>query len=109
MRRILRIWPLYFACVFYGFVIFPYTKTLAETVPNETANAWYYIGFISNFDYIHKGLPDAPGLGVLWSVAIEEQFYLAWPVILSLFPLKRFWIPLVCILTGSLVFRAMNG
>ena len=108
MRRILRIWPLYFACVFYGFVIFPYTKTFAGTVPNETANAWYYIGFISNFDYIQKGLPDAPGLGVLWSVAIEEQFYLAWPVILSFFPLKRFWIPLVCILAGSLVFRALN-
>lgn len=108
MRRILRIWPLYFACVFYGFVIFPYTKIYAGAVPNETANPWYYIGFISNFDYIHKGLPDSPGLGVLWSVAIEEQFYLAWPVILSFFPLKKFWIPLLSILTGSLIFRAMN-
>jgi len=108
MRRILRIWPLYFACVFYGFVIFPYTKTFGGSVPDETANPWYYIGFISNFDYIHKGLPDAPGLGVLWSVAIEEQFYLTWPLILSFFPLKRFWIPLLSILSGSLVFRALN-
>ncbi|HWR32471.1 MAG TPA: acyltransferase [Chitinophagaceae bacterium] len=108
MRRILRIWPLYFACVFYGFVIFPYTKILAGGVPQETANPWYYIGFISNFDYINKGMPDATGLGVLWSVAIEEQFYLAWPVILSFFPLKRFWIPLLTILTGSLIFRALN-
>jgi peptidoglycan/LPS O-acetylase OafA/YrhL len=108
MRRILRIWPLYFACVFYGFVIFPYTKTFAGAVPNETANPWYYIGFISNFDYIAKGLPDAPGLGVLWSVAIEEQFYFVWPIILSLFPLKKFWIPLISILAGSLIFRALN-
>ncbi len=108
MRRILRIWPLYFACVFYGFVIFPYTKMLAGAVPNETANPWYYIAFISNFDYIQKGLPDATGLGVLWSVAIEEQFYLAWPVILSFFPVKKFWIPLSLILTGSIIFRALN-
>ncbi len=108
MRRILRIWPLYFACVFYGFVIFPYTKTFAGGIPHETANPWYYIGFISNFDYINKGLPDSPGLGVLWSVAIEEQFYLAWPVILSFFPLKRYWIPLLTILSGSLIFRALN-
>ncbi|MEO5943135.1 MAG: acyltransferase [Ferruginibacter sp.] len=106
IRRILRIWPLYFACVFYGFVIFPYTKILAGGIPNETANPWYYVGFISNFDYIHKGLPDATGLGVLWSVSIEEQFYLAWPVILSLFAVKKFWIPLIVILTGSVVFRA---
>ncbi len=108
IRRILRIWPLYFACVFYGFVIFPYTKTLAGGVPSETANPWYYLAFISNFDYIKKGLPDATGLGVLWSVSVEEQFYLAWPLILSLFPVRKFWIPLVIILAGSLVFRFFN-
>ena len=108
IRRILRIWPLYYACVLYGFVIFPYTKILAGGTPAETANPWYYLGFISNFDYINKGLPDAKGLGVLWSVAIEEQFYLAWPVILSFFSVKRFWIPLIIILAGSILFRAMN-
>jgi peptidoglycan/LPS O-acetylase OafA/YrhL len=108
IRRILRIWPLYFVCVFYGFVIFPYIKIFAGGIPNETANPWYYIGFISNFDYIRKGLPDATGLGVLWSIAIEEQFYLTWPVILSLFPVKKFWIPLTIILAGSLIFRALN-
>jgi len=108
IRRILRIWPLYFACVFYGFVIFPYTKIIAGGTPAETANIWYYLGFISNFDYINKGLPDSPGLGVLWSVAIEEQFYLVWPVILSFFAVRKFWIPLISILIGSLVFRAFN-
>ena len=108
IRRILRIWPLYFACVFYGFVIFPYTKIIAGGVPNETANPWYYVGFLSNFDYIRKGLPDATGLGVLWSVSVEEQFYLAWPLILSFFSVRKFWIPLSVILAGSLVFRALN-
>lgn len=108
IRRILRIWPLYFACVFYGFIIFPYTKILGGGIPNESANPWYYIGFISNFDYIKKGLPDSPGLGVLWSVAIEEQFYFVWPVILSFFLVKRFWIPLCLILFASIIFRAIN-
>src|SRR4051812_22277340 len=28
MRRILRIWPLFYFCVFFGFVIFPFLKTL---------------------------------------------------------------------------------
>jgi len=109
IRRILRIWPLYFACVFYGFVIFPYTKILGGGVSNETANPWYYIAFMSNFEYIKKGVfPDALGLMVLWTVAIEEQFYLAWPVILSFFKVKKFWIPLTIILLGSIVFRAFN-
>ncbi len=115
-RRILRIWPMYYAIVFLGFIVFPFAKHLMGGVPNETANPWYYIGFISNFDLInnfdlatHKViLPDSQGLGVLWSVAIEEQFYFAWPIILSFFPVKRYWIPFSIIIAGSLAFRAMN-
>lgn len=108
LRRILRIWPLYFACVFFGFVIFPLAKQYMGGTSTETANPWYYIFFINNFDYIKKGLPDATGLGVLWSVAIEEQFYLTWPIILSFFPVKKFWIPFSVIIGGSLLFRAFN-
>jgi peptidoglycan/LPS O-acetylase OafA/YrhL len=108
MRRILRIWPLYFACLFFGFVIFPFVKKLTGGIPAESASPLYYISFLSNFDYIKKGQPDAMGLGVLWSVAVEEQFYLIWPIILSVFPVKKFWIPLLTILICSLVFRAMN-
>lgn len=107
VRRILRIWPLYFLCIFFGFVLFPFAKSLAGGYPQESANIWYYLGFINNFDYIKKGLPDAPGLGVLWSVAIEEQFYVVWPVILSFFTLKNYWIPFVIIICGSLVFRSV--
>ncbi len=107
VRRVLRIWPLYFACVFFGFVLFPLAKSVAGGIPHESANVWYYLGFINNFDYIQKGLPDAPGLGVLWSVAIEEQFYIVWPVILSFFALKNYWVPFIIIIAGSLVFRAL--
>ncbi|MEJ7627743.1 MAG: acyltransferase [Ferruginibacter sp.] len=108
LRRILRIWPLYFVCVFIGFVVFPLAKQLMGGVSNESANPWYYIFFINNFDYIQKGLPDATGLGVLWSIAIEEQFYLAWPLILSFFPIKKFWIPFSIIIAGSFIYRALN-
>lgn len=108
LRRILRIWPLYYLCVMIGFFVFPAIKSIAGGLPEESANIWYYLAFISNFDYIKNGLPDAPGLGVLWSVAIEEQFYLVWPVILSLFPVRNFWIPFVTIILGSFVFRAYN-
>jgi peptidoglycan/LPS O-acetylase OafA/YrhL len=107
MRRVLRIWPLYYACVFFGFVIFPVLKKLTGGVPTETANPWYYVSFLSNFDYIRKGQPDAIGLGVLWSVAVEEQFYLTWPIILSFFPVRKFWIPLTVILAISIVFRGL--
>lgn len=108
LRRILRIWPLFFLCVFYGFIIFPWIKELFGQNPNETANPIFYLTFLNNFDFINKGLPDASSLGVLWSVAIEEQFYFVWPIILFVFPVKKLWIPFAVIVSGSLIFRALN-
>jgi peptidoglycan/LPS O-acetylase OafA/YrhL len=108
IRRILRIWPLYYFCVFFGFVIFPLLKQRFGQIPNETANPIYYLTFLNNFDFINRGLPDASDLAVLWSVAIEEQFYLVWPVVLFIFPIKKLWIPFLIFITISLTFRAVN-
>ncbi|WCT10988.1 acyltransferase family protein [Mucilaginibacter jinjuensis] len=108
LRRILRIWPLFYAAVFIGFVIFPFLKRLTGQVPNETAHLVYYLTFTNNFDMIKNGLPDASILGVLWSVAVEEQFYFVWPIILYVFPINKLWIPFSVILISSLIFRALN-
>jgi peptidoglycan/LPS O-acetylase OafA/YrhL len=107
IRRILRIWPLFYLCVFFGFVIFPLLKTAVGQIPDETANVWAYLTFTSNFDIIKNGLPDSSILGVLWSIAIEEQFYLIWPIIIYVFPLNKLWIPFTVIIGSSLLFRAI--
>jgi len=108
IRRILRIWPLFFFCVGFGFLIFPQVKLIFGQTPNETANPIYYLTFLNNFDFIRNGPPDSSVLGILWSIAIEEQFYLIWPLILFLFPVKKFWIPFSLIILLSLIFRAFN-
>lgn len=108
IRRILRIWPLFYFCLIFGFFIFPEIKLFFGQTPNESANIIYYLTFINNFDFIQNGLPDASILGVLWSIAIEEQFYLVWPIILYIFPIKRFWIPFSSIIVSSLLFRGAN-
>jgi peptidoglycan/LPS O-acetylase OafA/YrhL len=106
-RRIFRIWPLFFFCVFFGFIIFPTLKAAFGQTPNETATPIFYLFFLNNFDFINKGVPDASVLGVLWSVAIEEQFYLVWPLLLSL-P-RKFHSYLFClIILSSVVFRYLN-
>jgi peptidoglycan/LPS O-acetylase OafA/YrhL len=74
IRRILRIWPLYF-----GFLL--------VTMPFEhfTTAYWQYLlaltFFAGNWYFAFFGGVDTLG-GPLWSVSIEEQFYLAWPFIL---------------------------
>lgn len=105
LRRALRIWPLFYFCVFFGFWVFPFLKSFFGEVPEETASISYYFLFINNFDIINNGLPDASILGVLWSVAIEEQFYLFWPIILFLVPIEKYWIPFCSIILVSIIFR----
>lgn len=107
LRRILRIWPLYFACVLFGFVIFPYLKTMLGEVSAETANPVWYVAFIGNLDIaFQQQLPDSSVLGVLWSVAVEEQFYLFWPLLLVLFMRLRAALYLAFIAL-TIVFRFM--
>ncbi len=111
VRRILRIWPLFYLCVFIGFVVFPLVKKFMGESPHEIANPLYYLAFANNFDFMHSWpqKPDATLLSVLWSVAVEEQFYLTWPLILSLVPFRyyKFVFPTVMLL--SIVFRAFHA
>lgn len=108
VRRILRIWPLYYLCVMLGFFIFPWLKSAFGQEPRETASIVYYLTFTNNFDFIKNGPPDASVLGVLWSVAIEEQFYVVWPIILYLLPIRKYWVAFTTVIVASLVFRALN-
>lgn len=110
VRRILRIWPLYYLCVFIGFVGFGLLKKYTGQPIAETANPWYYTLFAANFDIMHTwpDKPDALLLSVLWSVAVEEQFYLTWPVILKFVPLRFYRFVFPTIIVMSLVFRGFH-
>lgn len=108
MRRILRIWPLFYLCVFIGFVVFPHVAYLVGMGAQEHARPIWYLTFLNNFDVIETGHPNSLVLGILWSIAIEEQFYLTWPLLLSFVPLRYFKHVCLLILAGSLVFRAFH-
>jgi peptidoglycan/LPS O-acetylase OafA/YrhL len=108
IRRALRIWPLYYFCVFFGFVIFPMLKAKLGQTPNETANPILCSLFLNNVNTIINGPPDSSVLSVLWSVAIEEQFYLVWPVLFFFVPKKHYVFLFLGVMAASLTFRAFN-
>jgi peptidoglycan/LPS O-acetylase OafA/YrhL len=77
VRRILRIWPLYLAFVAFAAIF-------AALVPGQHLPMRYVVGYsllAGNWIYAFYGLP-ASFATPLWTVSIEEQFYLAWPLAL---------------------------
>jgi peptidoglycan/LPS O-acetylase OafA/YrhL len=77
IRRILRIWPLYL-----GFVAF--AAIMARLLPGQDLPLRYVAGYAllaGNWIYVLYGLPVSFAIP-LWTVSIEEQFYLAWPLAL---------------------------
>ncbi len=106
-RRILRIWPLYYVTLVFGYFIFQLLLKLVNVGMEEHANIWYYVLFLGNFNNIIHGEPLSGTLSILWSVAIEEQFYLFWPILLRVFKRSRLFLFIGLILI-SLVYRALN-
>jgi peptidoglycan/LPS O-acetylase OafA/YrhL len=100
-RRGLRIWPLYYTVLLFMFVVLPLLR------PQDSAELfgrsfpwWSYPLFLQNFLVNAPELAVGP-LGVSWSLAVEELFYLVWPFFVRYLPVQRLQILAWVVLLGS--------
>ena len=107
-RRFLRIFPLYY---FYLLVMLALTTWLVSVryKPNVmqvfVKQAWYAVLYLYDFFSASEGFIPSRFLDHLWSLSVEEQFYIFWPLLIFLVPersLKKLF--LAGILAGP-VFR----
>ncbi|HEY8691015.1 MAG TPA: acyltransferase [Chitinophagaceae bacterium] len=103
LKRGLRIWPGYFLLILICFLLIPNLFTALNLEKPTLPNILPFIFFWSNFYMIDYGVNFISALTILWSLAIEEQFYIFWGLMLKY--CRRYLIPLILILlAGSLIF-----
>jgi peptidoglycan/LPS O-acetylase OafA/YrhL len=95
-RRTLRIFPLFYAVVFVAAVVVPLADSVlplhSEMLHRYASDLWRNQAFLWTYthNYLQAARPHTlPGLGHFWSLAIEEQFYLVWPLIVFVTPRRR--------------------
>jgi peptidoglycan/LPS O-acetylase OafA/YrhL len=96
-RRALRIFPAYYAYLALVFLV------LRPLFAPWGPPAWPYLIYVQN--YLPGHGEGQPLLGHLWSLAVEEQFYLCWPALVYLVPQRRLALVCVVLAVGALGLR----
>ena len=76
-RRTLRIFPLYYGFLLLVFVILPWTGLVSWLDSTPVERFWYW-SYLTNWGMVFEKHVTFPHL---WSLAIEEQYYLLWPLL----------------------------
>jgi peptidoglycan/LPS O-acetylase OafA/YrhL len=114
-RRALRIWPLYFAALGAYFFILPLIDqgnfgSIYSRAGRPDSGSYYhllgYAFFLQNYLFAVRDMH--LGLGVLWSLAVEEHFYVFWPLLLV--ALRGRWLvsSLVCVAIATFGLRILT-
>lgn len=84
IRRSLRIFPLYFAFVIGGLVV-----GAIWSIPNlQWRNNWWYLCYLQNVGMVFWP-QEIAGPQHFWSLAVEEHFYLFWPLVVVLLDRRK--------------------
>jgi peptidoglycan/LPS O-acetylase OafA/YrhL len=97
VRRSLRIFPLYYAVILVGRI---------THLNGFTDSFGWNLAYLTNFYVVMKGKWIGPA-SHLWTLSVEEQFYLVWPWIVFFLPKKWLLPSFLSIFLFAIVYRAM--
>jgi peptidoglycan/LPS O-acetylase OafA/YrhL len=104
IRRILRIWPLYFFFIWIMFCVWRVVLIHSDPLIRSSMgdqNGRYFLAliFLAGNIVIAMGASPSIAIGHLWSVCVEEQFYLFWPWVVRSGSRRR----IICAAVGMLI------
>jgi peptidoglycan/LPS O-acetylase OafA/YrhL len=98
LRRALRILPIVYLVLAVGWLLGD---------PEIRRLIWWHLGYVSNFLFAAQGYPAKTAH--FWSLAIEEQFYVIWPLFIILCPRRALAGTIGALILGSALFRVVSG
>ena len=109
VRRSFRIFPLYYACLVL-YCVLCYLGGLINVRDFLTnGSAWWYLIYLGNIQtFLQNSWPGAAILTPLWSLQVEEQFYLSFPLVVKLGRRKLAWILAGCVIGAPLLRVALT-
>ena len=85
MRRTLRIFPLYYAFLLVYLGLGPVLPLDRERMAEAVSYKWWLVFYLTNVLICLKGSFIVASINHLWTLAVEEHFYLIWPTLVRAF------------------------
>lgn len=101
-RRMLRIFPLYYLFLIIFYFVYPLIFNTDYTPFKEQI---YFYTYLQNFSLTFNWGANEPNH--FWSLAVEEHFYLFWPLVIYLFSQKNLFRIIILIIVGSFALRIL--
>src|SRR4030095_6040377 len=83
-RRILRIFPLYYLSLILFLYVVPAIDPNILNMHYYQEHQFWFWAYLQNWPLILLNDVNANALNHYWSLAIEEQYYLIWPIIVAI-------------------------
>ncbi|MEQ9219054.1 MAG: acyltransferase [Cyclobacteriaceae bacterium] len=102
VRRVLRLFPVYYAFIGFFFIL---RNVFSVYIWTNDYNL-YFFSYLQNMYYFYQGALNT-SFSHLWSLGVEEQFYLVWPFLVIFIPKRHLVKVFVLFIVSSILLNVI--